>query len=216
MVIPKIIHQIWIGNKIFPNEYKGFCDEMKRVHIPLGYKYYLWGNELFYIYNDDPFINNYRKDPERYKYAYIADRFRMLLLRDIGCIYVDADAKIIKPFDVILNKLKPHITYFSGMRKKQEISGALIDITVIGSSKNSRIVRECLSTYKTIGRANGGKVFSDKILKEVDSDVALFNYKYFYDNKITENTVVLHDTDLRLFSWRSEGKRKGKLKLKNK
>jgi hypothetical protein len=45
-------------------------------------------------------------------------------------------------------------------------------------------------------------MFSDKIIEECDNDVALFNYKYFYDNKITDNTVVLHDVeDTRLISW---------------
>ena len=36
----------------------------------------------------------------------------------------------------------------------------------------------------------------------MDSDVACFNYQYFYDDKETEKTIVLHDTEeTRLFSW---------------
>ena len=33
-------------------------------------------------------------------------------------------------------------------------------------------------------------------------DVALFGYEYFYDWKVTDKTILLHDVaDTRLFSW---------------
>ncbi len=45
-------------------------------------------------------------------------------------------------------------------------------------------------------------MFSDKIIAECDTDVLLLNYKYFYDSKITDDTIVLHDLeDTRLISW---------------
>jgi hypothetical protein len=47
-----------------------------------------------------------------------------------------------------------------------------------------------------------GKTMSDEMWKTIKPDIALFNYKYFYDNKITDETVVLHDIDeQRLWSW---------------
>ena len=56
--IPKIIHQIWIGNEI-PEKFKEFTEKMKDVHEALGYKYKLWGNEIWKKYADDPYINAY-------------------------------------------------------------------------------------------------------------------------------------------------------------
>jgi hypothetical protein len=36
----------------------------------------------------------------------------------------------------------------------------------------------------------------------MDTDVALFGYQWFYDDKITDKTIVLHDVEeTRLFSW---------------
>jgi hypothetical protein len=194
--IPKIIHQIWIGPKKLPDYCKKFCEDMRNEHP--DYKYIFWGNELFEKYKGDKFIDNYKK--KNMKPVFISDRFRLLLLRDYGGIYVDVDAKIIQSFNNILKKLGKGIDFFAGMREKIN-PGALIDITAMGSVKNSRIINECLKTYTNINFANGGLKFSNKIITVIDRDVCLLNYQYFYDIKITKNTIILHDPH-RLFSWR--------------
>ena len=212
MTIPKIIHQIWIGDSDIPDEYKKFSENIRDVHVPLGYQYYLWDNNLFELYEDDPVIKSYIKLTKTY--AFIVDRFRLLLLRDYGGIYIDMDCKLIKSMDVILNRLSKDIIYFSGMREFQEVRGALIDVTVIGSDKNSRIIKLCIDAYEP-DKLVGGKCTSDTVLKNIDVDVALLNYRYFYDSKITDDTVLLHETDDRLLSWMSDeqkGDRKIKLK----
>ena len=199
-LIPKIIHQIWIGNNPIPDNCKKYMDKVKEIHEKLGYTYYFWGNELYDKYKDDEFTQNYRK--KQLPNAYISDRFRLLLLRDYGGIYIDVDAEMIKDFDFVLDKLHCNTTFFAGIRKLID-KNALIDCTVFGSAPNSRIVQRCLDTYTNINWANGGKMFSDKIIQEIDNDVVIFNYKYFYDIKITENTVFLHDTH-QLSSWRKK------------
>lgn len=194
--IPKIIHQIWIGPKKIPEYCKKFCAEMMYKHP--DYKYILWGNELFEKYKGDIFIESYKRN--NVQPVFISDRFRLLLLRDYGGIYVDVDSKIIRSFNNILDKLGSHIDFFAGMREKIN-PGALIDITAMGSVKNSRIINECLKTYTDIKFANGGMKFSNKIITVIDRDVCLLNYMYFYDTKITNKTIILHDNH-RLFSWR--------------
>ena len=195
--IPKIIHQIWIGQEEMPQYCKHFIQEMQNKHS--DYEYILWGNELYDKYKNDKFIQNYKKKEKLFKPAYISDRFRLLLLKEYGGIYVDVDARIIRSFNNILDKLDNHTDFFAGMREKEN-RGALIDITAMGSVKNGRIINECLTTYKNINFANGGKIFSNKIITVIDTDVTLFNYTYFYDNKVTTNTIILHD-QFRLFSW---------------
>ena len=45
-------------------------------------------------------------------------------------------------------------------------------------------------------------MFCERIIATMGPDVALFVYKYFYDQKITDKTFVLHDIkETRLFSW---------------
>ena len=124
-----------------------------------------------------------------------------MLLRDYGGIYVDVDCNPIQSFNLILNKLNEEHTFFSGMKPTTK-SRTLIDCTVYGSTPNSRIVNLCLGTYKDRYWANGCGIFSDEIIKYCDSDVALFGHEYFYDNKVTSKTIVLHDVDdTRLLSW---------------
>ena len=64
------------------------------------------------------------------------------------------------------------------------------------------MINYILSLYGDVNRIWMGKTMSDEMWKAIEPDTALFNYKYFYDNKITDETVVLHDIDnQRLWSW---------------
>ena len=198
--IPKIIHQLWVGDNPIPEHCQEYVDLMKKLHPYWDVK--LWGNEVFDLYKDDPFLQNYLKDPELFKWAFICDRVRLLLLRDYGGVYCDVDAKPIRPFDMILKELHPEHTFFSGLKPSQS-NNTLIDCTVYGSARDSSAVDLALSTYDNINWANGCKVFSDIMISEMGTDIALFGHRYFYnDDPLDEKCVVLHDVeDSRLFSW---------------
>ena len=198
--IPKIIHQLWLGDNEMPEHCQQFVQEMKEMHP--DYEYHLWGNEVFEEkYKDDEYLQNYTKDPELYKWAFICDRIRLLLLRDHGGIYVDVDAKPVQSFNVVLDKLSPQHTFVSGMKPSQE-NNTLVDCTVYMAAPNSTMVNECLSTYDNLYWANGCRMFNDKIIETMDTDVQLLGYEYFYDQKIGPKTIILHDIeDTRLLSW---------------
>lgn len=201
MQIPKIIHQIWIGYQDPPEWCTRFGEEMQAMHP--GWEYKLWTHDDIFngMYKDDPFLKEYITNPEVYKWAFMADRIRLLLLRDFGGIYVDLDAKPIRPFDLVLNELSDQHTFFAGMKDSQS-NNTLIDCAVYGAAPNSRIINECLSEYVTVTWAHGCKTFSEKIIKKFGMDVALFNYEYFYNWEVNDNTIVLHDVvETRLFSW---------------
>lgn len=204
--IPKIIHQIWVGDKEMPDHCKKFVQEMRDLHPDWEHK--MWGNEIFTdVYPDDPFLNNYRKDPELYKWAFITDRIRCLLLRDYGGIYCDVDARPVKSFNLVRDQLGPQHTFMSGMKPSQK-NNTLIDCTVYGSAPNSRIINEILTVYDRVTWAHGCKTFSDKVIQKCEPDVALFGYQYFYNWEIDDKTVVLHDVlESRLFSWVEDEKK---------
>lgn len=204
MAIPKKLHQIWIGYKEPPEWCVRFGEEMKALHP--DWEYTLWTHDKVFndVYKDDIFLQNYVKDPDTYKWAFIADRIRLLILRDFGGVYCDLDAKPIRSFNVILDQLNEQHTFFAGMKLSQH-SNTLVDCTVYGSVPNSRIIKGCLDQYRSITWAHGCKTFSDLIIAEYGLDVALFNYEAFYDNKVGPNTIVLHDVEeTRLFSWTSD------------
>ena len=199
--IPKKIHQIWIGHKEIPEYCAEFGKEMEAMHPDWEYK--LWRHEDIFddLYKDDEYLQNYAKDPDLYKWAFIADRIRLLLLRDFGGIYCDLDAKPIRPFDIVLAGLAPNITFFAGMKPSQS-NNTLIDCTVYGSTPNSRIIQECLACYTRIDWAHGCKTFNDKIIEQMGPDVATFGYEWFYNWQISDKTIILHDVEeTRLFSW---------------
>ena len=198
--IPKIIHQIWIGEEI-PEKFKGFTNKMRDMHIPLGYEHKLWGNELWEKYADDPIIANYSK--EDIQLAYVTDRFRMLILRDYGGIAVDPDCEIIKSFDYIMNKLSPNIKYFAGARAKIDIRGALFECGIHGSTPNSRVVRELLKVWDDLTSIPGGVKTSNKLISILNIDIALLNYEHFFTYNVTNETILLHEPHT-LDSWRIE------------
>ncbi|MDC0008777.1 glycosyltransferase [bacterium] len=201
MEIPKKIHQVWIGFKSPPDWCIRFGEEMQAMHPDWEYKLWTHDDIFNHLYKDDVFLQNYLTEPETYKWAFIADRVRLLLLRDFGGVYCDLDAKPIRSFDVILDKLQSNHTFFAGMKPTQE-HNTLIDCTVLGSVKNGRVINECLDRYETIYWAHGCKTFNDQIIQTMDTDVALFGYEYFYNDQVTDNTIILHDVEeTRLFSW---------------
>ncbi len=201
--VPKIIHQIWVGDKEMPKHCKEFVQTMRDLHP--DWEHHLWGNEIFTeVYKDDPFLQNYIKTPDLYKWAFISDRIRMLLLRDYGGIYCDVDAKPIKSFNTVRDQLGPQHTFLSGLKPSQN-NNTLIDCTVYGAAPGSRIIDICLEVYDRISWAHGCKSFSDRIIQKMGPDVALFGYQYFYNWEVAEKTVVLHDVlESRLFSWVDE------------
>jgi len=210
--IPKIIHQIWIGKEI-PKKFKEFTEKMKDLHEPLGYKHYLWGNEIWKKYSNDPYIAAYTG--KNFPLAYVTDRFRMLLLRDYGGIAVDPDCEIIRSFDIIMNRLSENITYFAGSSAKIDTRGALFECGIQGTTPNSRVVRELLTVWNDLKFAPGGMKTSDKLISVLDTDVALLNYEHFFTYTINKKTILLHEPHT-LDTWRTEeGKTNKQAQRKN-
>ncbi len=196
-MIPKIIHQIWIGDNPIPDHCAQFCREVQLMNK--DYTYRLWGNEVFEQFQDDVYLKSYIQTGV--PLAFVCDRIRLLLLKKFGGIYLDVDCKPIKSFDHVYEHLTDNHCFFAGMKRTQN-HDTLIDCAIYGSTPNSRVIDDCLDTYDDIKWANGGKLFNDAIIKFMKPDVALFGYEYFYDWEITDKTILLHDIiDTRLFSW---------------
>ena len=93
MAIPKILHYCWCGQNEMPNVEKKCVERWKRFFQ--GYQTILW-NEC----NFDVNYNKYVKEAyETHHYAYVADVARLKALIEYGGIYLDADCKVLKPFD---------------------------------------------------------------------------------------------------------------------
>lgn len=100
-MIPKIIHQIWIGPKTIPKYCLDHMETWKRIHP--DYQYMLWTNE-----NLPELPPKAKAQFDRYgrmeKWAFQCDILRFYILNIYGGVYVDVDYECFKKIDPLLEK----------------------------------------------------------------------------------------------------------------
>lgn len=100
-MIPKILHQIWIGPHEIPDSAKNYCEQAKLQFK--NYEYKFWNNDNLPNIPEKCMIqiNKYQK---RKKYAFVADILRYYILNLYGGIYLDVDFIVYKDFSEIITK----------------------------------------------------------------------------------------------------------------
>jgi mannosyltransferase OCH1-like enzyme len=118
--IPKIIHQIWIGENVMPNEW---IDTVKDFAKKYGYTYKLWRNDNIKTLDWTAFagIKNTYDKMEKKSLAGCSDIIRLLALYEYGGIYIDADCVLLHPekFVQFLQENKEK-TFFAWEKLSQE------------------------------------------------------------------------------------------------
>jgi mannosyltransferase OCH1-like enzyme len=94
-VIPRIIHQIWLGPLTPPSK---ALDSWKKKHP--NWEYRLWTEDNL------PNLKNQHAFDVSDNYPQKADILRYELLEQFGGVYVDADVHCIKPVDRSVNLTK--------------------------------------------------------------------------------------------------------------
>jgi hypothetical protein len=184
-------------------EIRSRCESVRRLNEPVGFTYKLWSEpEIMALYGQDPYVRYLLAAKE--KAAFVVDRLRVLLLRDRGGIYVDADCKAIRPFTIIGHWLDfPHVQFLTGVRNPyrpgvQLWRGlvAFIDNTVFATSPNGTTIRNLCALYrpeckKVVGADMGRRGLG----LGLDGGTVLLGYEYFYvhQEETTANTILLHD-----------------------
>lgn len=92
-MVPKIIHQIWIGKAPRPDEW---MDTVKVFAKTYGYEYKLWDDVEGLNIDDFPAVKTVYKR-FGHELAGKADIIRMLALYKYGGVYIDADTVVMKP-----------------------------------------------------------------------------------------------------------------------
>lgn len=202
-MIPRILHQIWIGPQSMPANCVEWCAHTKGLNR--GYQYHLHGNELLERYKADPYVRALVDRSE--KWAFIADRLRVLVLRDEGGIYVDADAMPVRPFDTLSRILdNPRTDFVTGLRSPYRKMVALhrgvslVDNTVMMSAKGGRMISRLSSLWKPGKEKQTGYDMGIEVLTNADESTVLLNWRYFYAEESHAETIFLHDT-VNLGSW---------------
>ena len=218
MLIPKIIHYVWVGD---PNKKpKMFyrCLESWKKFAP-DYEIVEW-NENNFDFN----VSRYAREAyEMKKYGFVPDYIRAKVLADCGGFYFDTDVELVKPLDDLLEN--EFVISFE--------NGAYVETAVLGSQKGHPFAQMMADFYidfpfkKKNGELNTTpstpiwtyflrKHYGLKMknrtqeLKRVDgvdeSKVTVFANDYFCpinyttkEMKKTENTYAIHYFDASWF-----------------
>jgi mannosyltransferase OCH1-like enzyme len=129
-IIPKIIHQIWLGSR-FPSSFEPYAESWVARHSGRGWRYILWTDDAANYNRGDVVVRNYREleavlkttvnGPIQYIVADVhdcelhnqefydsvfnfgmrSDILRWEVLCRYGGVYVDTDFECLKPFDAL-------------------------------------------------------------------------------------------------------------------
>ena len=134
-VIPKIVHQIWIGPHAPPAIFELSQRSIKQLHP--GWEYRLWTDAdvaSLELYNKKVYdlSNNYGKK---------ADILRYEILKKYGGVYIDVDVVCLKPLDQLL-----HYDLWVGIAPLE--CHALINTALIGAVPGNPIIEDCIMTLE--------------------------------------------------------------------
>lgn len=149
-MIPKIIHQIWIGPKKMPSKY---MDTWKEKNPE--WTYMRWTDELIKEHYPNGFRNQKHID-EIEEWAGKADIMRYEILYDFGGFYADADSICVESLDDFLLEND----CFAGF-ENEKIREGLIANGYIGSTKENglmEILIDKLSKTESVSQKTTGKM----------------------------------------------------------
>jgi inositol phosphorylceramide mannosyltransferase catalytic subunit len=187
-VIPRVFHQIWLGEEPFP--YADERETWRRLHP--AWEHRLWTED------DLPgdlvlteAANLLRQPAER------ADILRLELLHRHGGVYLDADFECLKPIDPLLNG----VTCFLGLLDSGRVSNAVIGC-VPGHALLAKAMVEVRprTTYGPVDREGTGPLLLERIRHDVDG-VTLFEPEVFY---ATERELAEYAFHLSARSWKDK------------
>jgi mannosyltransferase OCH1-like enzyme len=171
MSIPKIVHQIWIGDNEKPDAWmktiRDFCRDYK-------YQYKLWDEESIksLCFDDTPGLERVYKETTRLSGK--CNILRLLILKKYGGIYIDADCVVLHPekFNKFIKKNngktflswesldKSHFKAFSkNTRKNSDMYGRkkIIANSIIGSKKEHPFINVLLDNIPAYYNEHAGK-----------------------------------------------------------
>ena len=182
-IIPKIMHQIWIGGSKLPPLYDHYLQECKILHPDWEFK--LWGDydvqKLDMKHRD--LYNAARSFQAK------ADVLRYEILSQYGGVYRDCDIKCIRPLDELLHKYdffaaldnyhnnKDMVSYYNPNIELKPLDDK--DVAMNLDNKNSSVI--LINSF--IGATPGHKIISDT-LNDIESN--FYRQWQQFDNEISD------------------------------
>jgi len=140
--IPKIIHQIWIGNEMPANERK-MCLTVKES-LDTSWEYILWTEQDIKKLRN---FKNYQYFIQTPNLGQKSDLLRYAILSEFGGVYLDTDFIPCKSFNSLIN-----LDFFCGIAYDSDPG---VFNGLIGSTKNNAIINDLLELDKPLQYHDG-------------------------------------------------------------
>lgn len=179
-MIPKIVHQIWVGDSP-PINIQKCINSVK--HFSEDYNYILWDyTELSKLDNIPNFVTNLYHEK---KYAEYSDYMRIHILSVYGGIYLDADIQLVKHLDIPLD--------INAIGCSENDVASYTSVGFLAATKE--VAEQWLLDTTMIMETNVFSLmpiwFSD-ILKKTNNHIILPSetfYPYAWDNEFNSNCI---------------------------
>ena len=195
MMIPKIIHQIWVGPNPIPSKSLRFIQELRELHP--DYEYRLWSDKDI---THDNFVN-YELILKSSSYAQKADIMRYEILYRHGGIYLDIDMEVFK-------NITPLLTNDLVVCNEDENIDQYMTNAFICCIKNNVELMKCVYfcknidlSSKSISQTSGPWFFRNCI--EITDRVNVLPTSYIYPTHYTnpKAAFTITDTTYTCYHW---------------
>jgi mannosyltransferase OCH1-like enzyme len=175
-VIPKIIHQIWLGGEMAKQEEEA-CQLIKESCEKNKWEYKLWTDNDVEDLGDFKNKNLFDKTPN---FGQKSDILRNVILYKYGGVYIDTDFILIKPFNELLD-----LDFFCGVA--YDDWPACLN-SIMGSKPKGKAITAMQNYDKEIEWHDGMAVIDTtgpyhttrKVLETIDNKTVVFPNSYFY------------------------------------
>jgi mannosyltransferase OCH1-like enzyme len=173
LLIPRIIHRIWLGSEPLPDEFGEYGDSWRRQHP--DWEMRLWTDDDLPEVSDVETLARARTPAER------ADVVRLELLRRFGGVYTDTDVECQRSLEPLI----AGVSAFACFSRPGHVGTAVIG-SVPGHPALERAVREVSGR---VGEGHIGDVAGPKYFTRLVADfpdIVVFDQATFYPFRSSE------------------------------
>tara|TARA_Y100000739_G_C20612806_1_gene469739 strand:+ start:4984 stop:5853 length:870 start_codon:yes stop_codon:yes gene_type:complete len=200
LLIPKKIHQIWLGHNKLPRKYIKWMKSWKKYNI--GWEYKLWDEQNIKELNSKNF-NIYSKEINP---GYRSDIVRYIILKKYGGIYIDTDFECLKsiPENLLHYKFVSSIVFDN---KPQIANGMMMsapNFILLDNILNSINEKDYKNNIKKIIEDSGPAKLTKEyfsIIQKIEGETLILPSNYFYPypnflikSKINRYTEIENET----------------------
>lgn len=169
-MIPKIIHQIWLGPRPLPDEDAVYVETWKRLHP--SWEHRLWTEDNL---PDDvrPEVRERLRVP-----AERSDLLRLELVVRFGGVYVDTDFEALQPLDDLLEGVEIFAAYLRDGSEDLRINNAIFGATAQHPLLVKALAEARPRTVYGYDKAAVGPLFLDRMLQ--GAEATFFERRLFY------------------------------------